>query len=87
MQIIEIIKVALNQNFFTISDNIYEFKDGLPMGSSLSPFLSNIYMDKIEKQLLSNKTYKNKIKLWKRYVDDVFCIWDGRVKIMHLRFI
>ena len=35
---------------------------------------ANIFMEKIEKGIIG----KSKIKLlvWKRYIDDVFCLWD-----------
>lgn len=57
--------------------------DGLPMGSSISPLLANIYMDYIENIIFNSKQniLKN-IILWKRYVDDIFCIWSGNTDLL-----
>lgn len=44
------------------------------MGSPVAPVLANIWMEHFEKTLnLQSST----VKLWKRYVDDVFCIMNG----------
>ena len=44
------------------------------MGSPLSPLLCNIYMEKLEANIMSTLTPRP--VLWKRYVDDTFCIWE-----------
>ncbi|XP_044766374.1 uncharacterized protein LOC123322465 [Coccinella septempunctata] len=51
-------------------------KDGLPMGSPFSGPMSEIYLNFVEKliMLLPLAQY---IILWRRYVDDVFCVWAG----------
>ena len=41
------------------------------MGSPLGPVLANIFMVKLERNIIS--TLSNDILLWKRYVDDTFC--------------
>ena len=41
------------------------------MGNSLSPILSNLFMEYFETQLVTSIT---DIK-WLRYVDDIFTIW------------
>ena len=47
------------------------------MGSPLSPILAEIYMNNFENEILNNSKYKNNIKIWKRYVDDILLIWSG----------
>ena len=44
------------------------------MGTKIAVTFANIFMAKIEKGIIS----KSKIKplVWKRYIDDVFCLWD-----------
>ena len=44
------------------------------MGTKMAVAFANIFMAKIEKGNIS----KSKIKplVWKRYIDDVFCLWD-----------
>ena len=41
------------------------------MDSPLGPVLANIFMVKLERNIIS--TLSNDILLWKRYVDDTFC--------------
>ena len=44
------------------------------MGTKMAVAFANIFMAKIEKGIIN----KSKIKplVWKRYIDDVFCLWD-----------
>ena len=44
------------------------------MGTKIAVAFANIFMAKIEKGIIG----KRKIKplVWKRYIDDVFCLWD-----------
>ena len=44
------------------------------MVTKMTVAFANIFMAKIEKGIIS----KSKIKplVWKRYIDDVFCLWD-----------
>jgi hypothetical protein len=43
------------------------------MGSSLSPIISNIYMEHFKKLVLESAQYKP--SLWLQYVDDTFVVW------------
>jgi hypothetical protein len=47
------------------------------MGSPLSLILADLYMEKVEREIMDKG--KEKIKFWKRYVDDVFAIILGTV--------
>lgn len=68
----------MEQNYFQFNNTIYEQKDGLPMGSPISPLLSEIFMANFEKVMFNTKnSLVRHIFHWNRYVDDVFCIWDG----------
>lgn len=42
------------------------------MGSPFGPVLANIFMAELETSLISN--LNDKVKLWKRFVDDTFCL-------------
>ena len=82
-QLMEVIKECVNQNYFRFNNKIYIQKKGLPMGSSLSPILAKIYMNDFEKQLITSTKYKDNIKLWSRYVDDVLVVWEGNIEEVH----
>ncbi|XP_065213372.1 uncharacterized protein LOC135840674 [Planococcus citri] len=71
---------CLKASYFLYNGEFYEQKDGVAMGSPLSPKVANFYMEKFEEKALETATLKPKI--WLRYVDDVFAIWQhGRDKL------
>ena len=47
------------------------------MSGPLSGLLADVYMDNFEKQLLSTDLGRSGVRFWKRYVDDIFCVWEG----------
>ena len=46
--------------------------DGAGMGSPLGPVLANIFMVELETSVIPNLS--NKVKLWKRFAHDTFCL-------------
>ena len=45
------------------------------MGTKMAPSYTNIFMAELEEKLLDN--YPINPLLWKRYIDDILCIWPG----------
>jgi hypothetical protein len=70
--IMELLDVCLRTTYFEGDDGFYQQKDGMAMGSSLSPIVSNIYMEHFE---LAVDSAQDKPSLRLRYVDDTFVIW------------
>ena len=67
---------ATTQSHFLFNDFIYDQIDGVAMGSPLAPILANLFMGYHEKSWLEN--YKDsKISIYRRYVDDIFCLFDN----------
>ncbi|XP_072400958.1 uncharacterized protein [Diabrotica undecimpunctata] len=63
--ILDIIELCLSQDLFQFNNTFYKQPDGLAMGSCLSPFLADVFMDHLE----SNHIIKNlEILHWFRYV-------------------
>jgi hypothetical protein len=71
--IMELPDVCLRTTYFQVDDRFYQQKEGMAMGGSLSPIVSNIYMEHFEKLALDSEQHKP--SLWFRYVDDTFVIW------------
>ncbi|XP_041981008.1 uncharacterized protein LOC121734461 [Aricia agestis] len=72
---IVLIEHCLDGNYLLFRDQYYLQIDGVAMGSPLAPIIANIWMEHFEDLALA--TGPCTVKLWKRYVDDVFCIING----------
>jgi len=72
-----LLELALQQNFFKFNDKIFRQTSGLAMGCPLSPILAEIFLADLELKLSNHTMFRSKIKFWRRYVDDVFSIFEG----------
>ena len=57
---------------FTFNNETYIQVDGVAMVSALGPALVKIFMVELETSVIPN--LRNKVKLWKRFVDDTCCL-------------
>jgi len=48
------------------------------MGTKMAVAFANVFMAKIERQILRQSSKKPLV--WKRYIDDVFSLWDTAQK-------
>lgn len=77
-ELYDLFQCCLNQNYFKFNNNFYTSENSLSMGSSLSPLLADIFMDNFEDTIFnSNNSLLKHILYWKRYVDDILCLWTG----------
>ena len=65
-----------NQEMFLYKDKLYQQHDGVGMGSSLALTLANFFLAHIENKLLGKQSDFNP-KLYSRYVDDIFAVFDN----------
>jgi hypothetical protein len=71
--IMELLEVCLSTTYFQVDDKFFQQKDGMAMGSSLSPTVSNIFMEQFEKLDLNSAQHGPSV--WLRYVDDTCVAW------------
>ena len=72
--------LCLKSTYFKHGEQFFEQKDVVAMGSPLSPVVANIFMEDFEQTALSTPNLKPKI--WFRYVNDTFVIWQhGKDKL------
>ena len=67
-----LLEICVKNNVFEFDNQFYKQKEGLSMGSPISPVLANLFMEYVESELLPN--VRNKPVLWIRYVDDIFAL-------------
>jgi hypothetical protein len=58
----------------------YDQIDGVAMGSPLAPTIANIFMADFEEKIMSKLEILG-VKLWYRYVDDVFSLIEDEKNI------
>ena len=66
----------MTQGWFLYKDTLYKQIDGVTIGCSLGPTLANFFMAHMENQLLCNDLEASP-KLYLRYVDNIFTIFDN----------
>ena len=69
----ELIKQILTKNNFEFGDSHFLQIHGTAMGTRMAPSYANIFMGKLEKELLAHS--RKKPTVWWRYIDDVFALW------------
>lgn len=77
-ELINLLNLCLEQNFFSFNGETYYQNEGLAMGSPLSPILADIFMHNFESTyIIKNQKYKNNLIYYYRYVDDILILWSG----------
>lgn len=72
------IEIYIYQNDFHFNNTIFSQCGGSPMGSSLSPSLSEVFMSILEINIFStNRQLTKNMFYLARYVDNIFCICVG----------
>ena len=79
-QLYDLLRVVLQQNFFTFNNCVYVQNKGLAMGSPLSPFLAELFLNNMESKIISKMASFRHIVKWVRYVDDVFVVFRGTLE-------
>ncbi len=74
--IMTLLNFLLSDCYFIWADKLYRQRNGLPMGGHLSPVLAGIFMEELECKALDACPVKP--RLYKRFVDDIFVVWDLR---------
>ena len=71
----ELMSIVLKNNIFEFNGDYYLQLQGTAMGTKMAPSYANLFMGKLEPTLIAQDP--THIKMWKRYIDDIFIIWTG----------
>ena len=74
----EMLCLILKENSFQFIGKNYLQTHGTAMGTKMAVAFANIFMAEIETKLI-NQSNTKPIK-WKRYIDDIFSLWDSNIK-------
>ena len=74
----EMLGLILNENSFQFNGENYLQTHGTAMGTKMAVSFANIFMAKIETTLIQQS--ETKPKEWRRYIDDIFSLWDSHEK-------
>ena len=70
----ETLRLILKENSFQFNERHYLQTRGAGMGTKTVASFANIFMAKIETEILSKAI--SKFTVWKRYIDDVVSMWN-----------
>jgi len=66
----------MEQNYFQYNKQCYKPQNGIAMGSSISGYLAEIYIQGIEETNIKHWLESKEIIYYKRYVDDIFILYN-----------
>ena len=74
----ELLTLAVKESCFLFNSCYYVQTDGVAMGSPLGPTLANAFMCHYEKIWLENCPVNIKPSFYRRYVDDIFVLFNSK---------
>ena len=77
----ELSELGLTTSYFQFGDKFFQHNKRMAMGGSLSPAISNTYMECSEDMAM--KRAVGKPSLWSRYVDGSFVVWEHINEDLH----
>ena len=77
----QLLELATKESFILFNGRYYKQTDGVAMGSPLGPTLANIFLCYHEKSWLEHCPGDYKPVYYKRYVDDIFCLFHSENQV------
>ncbi|CAJ0952706.1 unnamed protein product [Ranitomeya imitator] len=76
----DLLNLVLRDNYFMFEDTFYIQQQGTAMGSHVAPPYAIACMSSFEKNFVyTHPLFQTHSRIWRRYIDDIFCIWDGPI--------
>ena len=82
--LVESTRSVLKNAYVEFDNSIYQQIKGMPMGTNAAVELANLYVNHwIENHPEFQRVAGHLIRLWKRFIDDIFMIWKGTRAELH----
>ena len=78
-----LLEVIMKQNYFTFNGDLYLQTHGTAMGTPCAPHYANIFMEQLERKIISTAPGGQTPFLWKRYIDNIYMIWTHSMDDLH----
>ena len=80
---------VLTANIFEFDEKLFLQKIGTAMGTVCAPPFANLFMNKIDDLLRElaraiSMNNEDPVRLYKRFLDDIFLVWRGSVEELQL---
>jgi hypothetical protein len=82
--LIESIRLILTNNMFRYGDSLFLQIKGTAMGTPMAPPYANIFVFMIERDIINTFFDKTLIRIYYRYLDDLFLVCKNDAEIQHL---
>ena len=69
------LEFILKANVFTFNGKPFKQKHGTAMGTKCAPCFANLFMNGLETKFLETRPLDKQPSMWKRYIDDIWCVW------------
>lgn len=73
---LKLVHILLNNSYFKYGENFYRQKQGIPMGSGISPVVADLVMLDLEIEMRKLENIY-RLKFYRRFRDDGFIVWKG----------
>ena len=90
--LVKLMRVILENNLFRFNEELWRQEVGCAMGTKPAPSYADIFMaKKIDDKIISlaqmySRHGKSPIEIFKRFLDDIFSIFKGSTKNLHILF-
>lgn len=73
-EFVKLLNICTNNSYFAFNGHCYKQCYGTPMGAPISPILVELLMDGLDKVQNIMEVHSKKIRIIKKYVDDLFLL-------------
>ncbi|CAJ0941276.1 unnamed protein product [Ranitomeya imitator] len=81
----DILGLVLQENHFMFQDTFYIQRQGTAIGSNVAPPYVVAYMAAFEEDnVFNHPLFRQYSRTWRRFIDDIFCVWEGPVETLLL---